>query len=103
MSISAHSARRSPEAMISQDRLRVLARELGVRQGYVEKNYVNSWILWGIFIPAFEAKCDHEEFDVDISTGLPGNQREDIRRQWETTLPDLTNDPPLFDDERSIV
>ena len=48
--------------------------------------------------PAFEAKCDHEELDVDISTGLPANQREDIRRQWETTLPDLTGNPPLFDD-----
>ena len=35
--------------MISQDRLRVLARELGVRQGYAEKNYVNSWLLWGIY------------------------------------------------------
>jgi predicted nucleotidyltransferase component of viral defense system len=35
--------------MISQDRLRTLARELGVRQGYAEKNYVNSWLLWGIF------------------------------------------------------
>ena len=35
--------------MITQDRLRTLARELGVRQGYAEKNYVNSWILWGLF------------------------------------------------------
>jgi len=35
--------------MISQDRLRILARELGVRQGYAEKNYINSWLLWGIF------------------------------------------------------
>ena len=25
------------------------ASELGVRQGYAEKNYVNSWALWGIF------------------------------------------------------
>ncbi|ERG97358.1 MAG: protein of unknown function (DUF1814) [Haloquadratum walsbyi J07HQW2] len=36
-------------AMLSQDRPRILARELGVRQGYAEKNYVNSWLLWGIF------------------------------------------------------
>jgi predicted nucleotidyltransferase component of viral defense system len=35
--------------MISQDRLRILARELGVRQGYAEKHYVNSWLLWGLF------------------------------------------------------
>ena len=34
--------------MISKDRLRIFARELGVRQGYAEKNYVNSWLLWGI-------------------------------------------------------
>lgn len=39
--------------MISQNRLRVLARELGVRQGYAEKNYVNSWILWGIFTSGY--------------------------------------------------
>lgn len=39
--------------MISQNRLRVLARELCVRQGYAEKNYVNSWILWGIFTSDF--------------------------------------------------
>jgi len=35
--------------MISRERLRILARELGVRQGYAEKNYVNSWLLRGIF------------------------------------------------------
>lgn len=35
--------------MISRDGLRMLARELGVRQGYAEKHYINSWILWGIF------------------------------------------------------
>ena len=35
--------------MINQNRLRVLTRELGVRQGYAEKNYVSSWLLWGIF------------------------------------------------------
>jgi predicted nucleotidyltransferase component of viral defense system len=39
--------------MISQDRLRILARELGVRQGYAEKNYVNSWLLWGIFTSGY--------------------------------------------------
>ena len=27
--------------MITQDRLRILARELGVRQGYAEKNYLS--------------------------------------------------------------
>lgn len=35
--------------MISRNRLRVLARTLGVRLDYAEKNYVNSWILWGLF------------------------------------------------------
>jgi predicted nucleotidyltransferase component of viral defense system len=39
--------------VISQDRLRILARELDVRQGYAEKNYVNSWLLWGIFTSAY--------------------------------------------------
>ena len=35
--------------MISEARLRQLARELDVRLGYAEKNYVNSWILWAIY------------------------------------------------------
>ena len=47
--------------------------------------------------PAFEAKCEHDGFTVDLSTGLPENQRDDIRQQWETTLPDLTGEPPAFE------
>ena len=35
--------------MISPDRHRILARELGVHQEYAEKDYVNSWLLWDIF------------------------------------------------------
>jgi len=35
--------------MISEAQLRGLARELDVRLGYAEKNYVNSWILWAIY------------------------------------------------------
>jgi len=35
--------------MITDTRLRQLARELDVRLGYAEKNYVNSWILWAIY------------------------------------------------------
>jgi hypothetical protein len=47
--------------------------------------------------PAFEAKCDHDGLTVDLTNGLPDGQRESIRHQWETTLPDLTGDPPVFD------
>lgn len=39
--------------MISQTRLRQLARELDVRLGYAEKNYVNSWILWAIYTGSY--------------------------------------------------
>ena len=35
--------------MISEAQLRRLARELDVRLGYAEKNYVDSWILWAIY------------------------------------------------------
>ena len=35
--------------MITEAQLRRLARELDVRLGYAEKNYVNSWILWAIY------------------------------------------------------
>ena len=35
--------------MISEAQLRRQARELDVRLGYAEKNYVNSWLLWGIY------------------------------------------------------
>lgn len=39
--------------MITEARLRQLARELGVRLGYAEKNYVNSWILWAIYTSSY--------------------------------------------------
>jgi predicted nucleotidyltransferase component of viral defense system len=39
--------------MISDAQLRRLARELDVRLGYAEKNYVNSWILWGIYTSSY--------------------------------------------------
>ena len=39
--------------MISKARLRRLARELDVRLGYAEKNYVNSWILWAIYTSSY--------------------------------------------------
>ena len=35
--------------MISEAQLRRVARELDVRLGYAEKNYVNSWILWALY------------------------------------------------------
>lgn len=39
--------------MISEAQLRRLARELDVRLGYAEKNYVNSWILWAIYMSSY--------------------------------------------------
>jgi predicted nucleotidyltransferase component of viral defense system len=39
--------------MISNAQLRRLARELDVRLGYAEKNYVNSWILWAIHMSPY--------------------------------------------------
>ena len=47
--------------------------------------------------PAFNAKCNHDGLTVDLSDGLPDEQQETIRHQWETTLPDLTGDPPAFE------
>jgi len=47
--------------------------------------------------PAFEAKCEHDGLHVDLTDGLPEKQQETIRHQWETTLPDLTGDPPAFE------
>ncbi len=39
--------------MIAEAQLRRLARELDVRLGYAEKNYVNSWILWAIYTSSY--------------------------------------------------
>jgi len=39
--------------MISDAQLRRVARELDVRLGYAEKNYVNSWILWAIHTSSY--------------------------------------------------
>jgi predicted nucleotidyltransferase component of viral defense system len=47
--------------------------------------------------PAFDAKCKHDGLTVDLNDGLPDEQQETIRHQWETTLPDLTGDPPAFE------
>ena len=47
--------------------------------------------------PAFDAKCEHDGLTVDLNDGLPDEQQETIRHQWETTLPDLTGDPPAFE------
>ena len=47
--------------------------------------------------PAFDAKCKHDGLIVDLNDGLPDEQQETIRHQWETTLPDLTGDPPAFE------
>lgn len=49
-------------------------------------------------LPAFEAKCKHDGISVDLADGLPDEQREAIRQQWRTTLPDLTGSPPEFDE-----
>ena len=46
--------------------------------------------------PAFEAKCEHDGLTVDLSAGLPEDQRDEIHQQSETTLPDLIGDPPAF-------
>jgi predicted nucleotidyltransferase component of viral defense system len=46
---------------------------------------------------AFEAKCTHGGLSVDLTTGLPEDQQDVIRQQWETTLPDLTGEPPEFE------
>lgn len=39
--------------MISESRLRVLARQEGITAGLAEKNYVNSWVLSAIYASAF--------------------------------------------------
>ncbi|SFR90692.1 hypothetical protein SAMN05216559_0824 [Halomicrobium zhouii] len=46
--------------------------------------------------PAFEAKCEHDGLRIELASGLPDEQRDGVRRQWETTLPDLTGDLPAF-------
>lgn len=47
--------------------------------------------------PAFERKCEHENLDIDLQDGLPGEKREEIRAGWQRTLPDLVSDLPEFE------
>jgi predicted nucleotidyltransferase component of viral defense system len=49
-------------------------------------------------LPAFEKKCEHDNLNIDVETGLPTEEQDSIQRQWETTLPDLTGNPPAFED-----
>ena len=39
--------------MLDEATIRQRARELGVRTDYAEKDYVNSWVLYGIYTTAF--------------------------------------------------
>jgi hypothetical protein len=39
--------------MLDETAIRRLARELGVRTDYAEKDYVNSWVLYGIYSTGF--------------------------------------------------
>jgi predicted nucleotidyltransferase component of viral defense system len=39
--------------MLDEAAIRRRARELGVRADYAEKDYVNSWVLYGIYTTAF--------------------------------------------------
>lgn len=39
--------------MIDETDIRRIARELGVRTDYAEKNYVNSWVLYGVYESSF--------------------------------------------------
>ena len=39
--------------MLDEAAIRRRARELGVRTDYAEKDYVNSWVLYGIYMTAF--------------------------------------------------
>ena len=49
-------------------------------------------------LPVFEKKCEHDDRNADIEKGLPTEEQNSIQRQWETTLPDLTGNPPAFED-----
>ena len=39
--------------MLDEAAIRQRARELGVRTDYAEKDYVNSWVLYGIYTTDF--------------------------------------------------
>jgi len=39
--------------MLDEAAIRRRARELGVRTDYAEKDYVNSWVLYGIYTTDF--------------------------------------------------
>ena len=53
--------------------------------------------------PAFDAKCAHDDLDVDLREGLPVARRDDIRDQWETDLSDLTTSPPPFAEAQTTI
>ncbi|MFB6229115.1 MAG: nucleotidyl transferase AbiEii/AbiGii toxin family protein [Halobacteriales archaeon] len=90
--------------MISQDRLRILARELGVRQGYAEKNYVNSWLLWGIFTSDYGSNLlfkggtalsklyfpESGRFSEDLDFGVDG-QYQGSKRELRSVLDTISD------------
>ena len=54
-----------------------------------------------VILPAFSRKCEHNDLDIDLRNGLPGEKRDEIRDGWQNTLPDLVADlsdfNPIYD------
>lgn len=50
-----------------------------------------------VVLPAFTRKCEHDDLDIDLRSGLPRGKRDELRDGWQSTLPDLVASLPNFD------
>jgi predicted nucleotidyltransferase component of viral defense system len=51
-----------------------------------------------VVLPAFQAKCEHDGLEIDLSDRLPAEKRGGIRDGWNSTLPTLVADIPDLDE-----
>jgi len=48
-------------------------------------------------LPAFTQKCEHDGLNIDLRDGLLREKRDEIRDEWQNTLPDLVAELPEFE------
>ena len=84
---------------IFAEKLRALYQRARARDYYdLYRMLTDASIETSSIVPAFEAKCAHEDLDIDLRSGLPQGSRSEICAGWENTLPTLVAELPEFEE-----
>lgn len=84
---------------IFAEKLRALYQRARARDYYdLYRMLTDASIETSFIVPAFEAKCAHDDLDIDLRSGLPQGSRSEISAGWENTLPTLVAELPEFEE-----